>query len=248
MKGGAIFLVVSLWFGALNIHAQGIVTDVVEVPLPLSENQYLLESLRLTALARESYEEGDYDASRDFAKEALRYARLSDEYVGLRLKIREADQAIAAAESRLEWAAAADAPQNHPKEYALANVHYQIARTARGDEDWDEAIAAANRVLLTLAALDPDIDTDTAPAEGRGALPARYTVRPWNVSRDCLWNIAARPWAYGDSSQWRVLYNANKDKLPNPNNPNVIEPGTVLDIPSIHGEVRRGIWDPNRSY
>jgi hypothetical protein len=80
------------------------------------------------------------------------------------------------------------------------------------------------------------------------SLPATYTVRPWAVSKDCFWNIAGFPWVYGDPHQWRLLYNANKSKLPNPNNPNVIEPGTVLDIPSIKGEVRQGAWESGRTY
>jgi hypothetical protein len=79
-------------------------------------------------------------------------------------------------------------------------------------------------------------------------LPARYTVRPWRISRDCFWNIAARPWVYGDGRKWRVLYNANKSKLPNPNNPDLIVPGIVLDIPSIEGEHREEMWDEKRRY
>jgi len=80
------------------------------------------------------------------------------------------------------------------------------------------------------------------------ALPAKYTVRAWNVSHDCFWNIAGRPEVYGNPRQWRVLYNANKAKLPDPNNPNLIEPGIVLDIPSLKGEVRQGAWDKNKTY
>ena len=80
------------------------------------------------------------------------------------------------------------------------------------------------------------------------ALPATYTVRPWSVSKDCFWNIAGFPWVYGNPHQWRLLYNANKSKLPNPNNPNVIEPGTVLDIPSIKGELREGAWESGKTY
>jgi nucleoid-associated protein YgaU len=44
------------------------------------------------------------------------------------------------------------------------------------------------------------------------------------------------------------LYEANKDKIPDPNNPHLIRPGTVLDIPSLHGEVRSGMWDPGADY
>ena len=79
-------------------------------------------------------------------------------------------------------------------------------------------------------------------------LPATYTVRAWNISKDCFWNIAGRPWVYGDPHQWRKLYEANKSKLPNPNNPNWIEPGIVLDIPSLKGETRQGAWVEGKTY
>jgi hypothetical protein len=47
---------------------------------------------------------------------------------------------------------------------------------------------------------------------------------------------------------WKVLYEANKSKMPDPDNPDLIEPGMVLDIPSIRGEFRRGMWDPGNTY
>lgn len=78
--------------------------------------------------------------------------------------------------------------------------------------------------------------------------PATYTVQTWGSARDCLWNIAGRPGVYGNPRQWRLLYEANKDKLPEPNNPNLIEPGIVLTIPSLKGESRSGAWDPNVTY
>lgn len=49
-----------------------------------------------------------------------------------------------------------------------------------------------------------------------------YTV----VSGDCLWTIAAK--YYGSGSEWTKIYNANKDKI---SNPNLIYPGQVLKIP-----------------
>jgi nucleoid-associated protein YgaU len=81
-----------------------------------------------------------------------------------------------------------------------------------------------------------------------GVLPATYTVKVWDSFGDCFWNIAGYSWVYNDPHRWQVLYEANRAKLPNPNNPNLIEPGTVLEIPSIKGETRRGEWDSNRTY
>jgi LysM repeat protein len=49
-----------------------------------------------------------------------------------------------------------------------------------------------------------------------------YTVRPG----DTLSSIAQR--FYGNSGDWRLLYQANKSEIPNPN---VIYPGQVLNIP-----------------
>jgi hypothetical protein len=79
-------------------------------------------------------------------------------------------------------------------------------------------------------------------------LPAQYTVRTWQGERDCLWNIAGYSWVYGDSSKWRLLYDANKSKMPEAENPDLIEPGMVLDIPSIKDETRYGVWQSGQSY
>jgi hypothetical protein len=81
-----------------------------------------------------------------------------------------------------------------------------------------------------------------------GALPAKYRVRPWSVSQDTFQSIAGRPWAYSDSSKWWNIYDVNRNKLPQPDNPDLLMPGIVLDIPSIQGELRAGMWDPERSY
>ncbi|MDR1247986.1 MAG: LysM peptidoglycan-binding domain-containing protein [Treponema sp.] len=235
-----------------------------DVPESLRNNRYYMESLRLTDLAQESYEFGDYDLSSSYAEEALRYAQLSDEYVALQLKIKEADDAIAAAKSRIDWAEQSGASRTNPDEYGAAEQAYGEAVAYREDEAWDEAIGAAGRVVDSLAYIGgsppaqavtpapvrpaPAPTERTAPAEGQALLPAQYTVRPWASSKDCFWNIAGRPWVYGDSHKWRLLYNANKAKLPDPNNPNVIEPGIVLDIPSVQGESREGLWDANQTY
>ena len=78
---------------------------------------------------------------------------------------------------------------------------------------------------------------------GADALPAFYRVGEWNVTRDCFWNISGSPAIYGDPFKWRVLYEANKDGIPDPNNPDLIMPNTILTIPSIDGEYREGTYD-----
>ena len=73
-------------------------------------------------------------------------------------------------------------------------------------------------------------------------LPAQFTVRTWEHDRDCYWNIAGLPWVYNDPTLWVLLYNANIEKMVQQDNPDLIHPGMVLDIPSVRGETREGMW------
>jgi hypothetical protein len=230
MKRILLLLIITFACGIPPVFSQ-------DIPADLRNNRYYLESVRLTNLAQESYDYGDYDLSSNYAAEALRYAQLSDEFVALQLKIKETDDAIAAAKSRIDWAVQVGADRTNPTEYGAAEQAYGEALAFREGDSWDEAIAAARRVVDALASVT-----------GKAILPARYTVRSWASSGDCLWNIAGRSWVYGDPHKWRLLYDANKARLPDPNNPNLIKPGMVLDIPSLKGERREGVWDANKTY
>ena len=226
-------------------------TSDAEIPRSIRNNRYFLESVRYTNLAQQAFEEGDYDASTQYSEEAVRYAQLSDDFVRLQLKIREADDAIAAARRRLDYAATLNAATKFPFEYGQAQTAYSEARGYRAAERWDDAIAAANRVIAALAYIESD---PTAPAvvtqqpAGPAMLPSQYTVRPWSVSKDCFWNIAGRPWVYNDPKKWKLLYEANKSRMPEPNNADLIHPGMVLTIPSLKGESRQGMWDAGTTY
>lgn len=59
-------------------------------------------------------------------------------------------------------------------------------------------------------------EDQNAPSSGT------YTVQ----KGDCLWKISKSQ--YGDGSKWNTIYNANKDKI---KDPNLIYPGQVLTIP-----------------
>jgi hypothetical protein len=135
-----------------------------------------------------------------------------------------------------------------PIEYNSARAAYTEARSYRAAENWDEAIATAHRVLAILAYLDVTPGLLAGNGDSESALPAQYTVRDWESYKDCLWNIAGRPWVYDNPWLWTRLYEANKSKLPQITNPDLIEPGMILDIPSIMGETRRGMWDIQNTY
>lgn len=68
-----------------------------------------------------------------------------------------------------------------------------------------------------VAAVQPVREAENAPSV------QSYTV----VKGDCLWNIAKC--FYGNGSKYTVIYNANTDKI---KNPNLIYPGQVLTIPA----------------
>jgi nucleoid-associated protein YgaU len=208
-------------------------------PQNLLDNEYYRESLRLTSLAQETYDYGDYDLAREYAEEAQKQARLSDEYIALQLKITEADDAIAAAGRKIDWALSVKADRRYPDEFAAASASRDSAVSFRGAENWDAAISAALEAVEALALVEdiPGI-----------LLPSQYRIRSWAVSQDCFWNIAGRNWAYGDSHLWRRLYEANREKLSDPANPNIIQPGIILDIPSIKGEEREGLWNADTDY
>ena len=66
-------------------------------------------------------------------------------------------------------------------------------------------------------------ETTNSPAPDEGSNQT-YTV----VKGDCLWNIAKK--FYGNGAKYTVIYDANKDKI---KNPNLIYPGQVFTIPAL---------------
>lgn len=77
------------------------------------------------------------------------------------------------------------------------------------------------KATVTIATVKPKVSVrPTKPPEVNAG--KTYTVK----SRDCLWKIAKQ--FYGNGAQYTKIYNANKDKI---KNPNLIYPGQVLTIP-----------------
>ena len=130
-----------------------------------------------------------------------------------------------------------DLDKRYPSEYAAAAALLDTARSAFAKEDYDLARISANEVLNRLAGIQ-----DTLP------LPAIFVVRELPKNTDCFWRIAALPAIYNDPFQWPLLYEANKNKLPNPKNPDLVRPDTILTIPSLRGEFREGTWTADGRY
>lgn len=77
------------------------------------------------------------------------------------------------------------------------------------------------KVTNSFASVTPVRETTNSPAPKQ---ETTYTVK----SGDCLWNIAKK--FYGNGSKYTKIYEANKDKI---RNPNLIYVGQVLTIPSL---------------
>jgi nucleoid-associated protein YgaU len=80
--------------------------------------------------------------------------------------------------------------------------------------------------------------TVTIPARRVTSNARYYEIRPG----DSFISIAANPAVYNDQYQWELLYNANRELLPNPDNPHILPEGTVIEIPNRAGENREGLF------
>lgn len=218
--------------------------------------------------AQTAIDEGRYDEAVDLAQQAEELADQAETYAEQRVLGYVANGWVNRAKSRVQWAEGVQAATRYPSEYTLATGHLADAEAHFAAAEYVDAIQSAKLVMSALEDVqrpvvtaepepeptpvtttepepepEPEPTTTTPVATERG-LPAQYIVELNLARRDCLWRIAEFDFVYGDPWKWTVLYEANRDKLPDPNNPNWIEPGMVIDIPSIAGETRSGVWNP----
>ncbi len=211
--------------------------------LSYDDNEYQRKSRAYTELANKAYDEGDYEASIEYSKLAEENAEKSTEFIQFMLAKTEAEQEMNKARTRYTWAKENNAEKRFPEAFATASEALNAGGIAFTNENFDVAVVCAKKVMDALSVVD---GKEMPPAFI--TLPSQYTIRTWRGERDCLWNIAGNPAIYGNPFMWRKLYEANKDKLPDANNPNWVEPGIILTIPSLRGEKRSGMWDPAKSY
>ena len=175
----------------------------------------------------------------EYTRQAEENAALSQQYVEMMLLRADADTQIRVAANRLVWARSIKADVNHADIYNEGVRLLEEARTAFEAEDYVKAKELALASMEALKAL---------PEDTSGTFPEYYVVESWSTTRDCFWNIAGKPFVYNDPWLWKHLYDANKDVLNAPDNPDLISPGVKIRIPSISGETRSGTYDPAKEY
>ncbi|MCR4734607.1 MAG: hypothetical protein K5829_06360 [Treponema sp.] len=200
-------------------------------------NTYQKLADEYTKKAEIALDAGQYDDAVEYSQKAEENAELSKAYIQMMMARTEAEDAIKLAKTQIAWAEKIDAPHTFPMAYSSATENLQNAENSFSGEDWAKATEYAK---ASMAALDGV--REVTP------LPALYIVRPWAETKDCYWNISGRPYIYNNPLLWENLYQANKDKMPKPEDPNLIRPGMKMTIPSLTGEYRSGTYDPKKTY
>lgn len=173
----------------------------------------------------------DYETSMNKAKEVLNLLNDFEGYFN-------ASNIYSLAKKALDGAKNAGKDKSYSNEYSGALVLLQSSKSYLDNKAYSSSIKDSQSVLTIVDKMG-GLTT---------VLPMYYKVvsRPKNT--DSLWLISSYDFIYGDGMYWYILYNANKQKLKNPKNPNLILPGQILVIPSLKGELRDGMYDPNKEY
>jgi len=198
----------------------------------LQNNEYYRQSVEYTRLSEQAFEAGEYDQSVEYSIKAQEYAELSRKYIAEMVLAYRARTALTAAKERMELADRLNIKGRDSELYAEALAFFQSATEKFSNKEYEGSIPDSQKVIELLK--------DIAPAPRQPALAATYEVKLRPERRDCLWRIAEFDFVYGDPYKWPLLYEANKDTFPEPDNPHLIEPGMILKIPSVRGEARSG--------
>ena len=203
----------------------------------LTDNPYYEEAQELRRQAEQAIDDGEYDRAVELSREAQELTQQARDWAEEQLLRYQANAWTNRAEERLNFAERVDAEERYTEEYENATQFYEEAESLFEDEEYEDSIQASRNVISALQAVRAVSPSDQVK-------PRYYIVRLIPERRDCFWRIAGYEFIYDNPWEWRRIYEANRDKIPNPENPDLIEPGTVLYIPSIDGETRQGTWQP----
>ncbi|MDC7223846.1 MAG: hypothetical protein PQJ60_08910 [Spirochaetales bacterium] len=201
----------------------------------LQNNEYYREMVRLKALSEAAFDEGDYPEAKRLAEEARGYKELSDQWIETQLAAYRARSSLNALKLRLGEVTRWNGEENFPELYREGKALYDQADGEYFDmKDYPASLESSQKGLEVLA--------DIVYVGQESNLPAYYKVRLLPGNTDCLWNIAGYDFIYGDPLKWEKIYEANKSRLPDKDDPDFILPEILLTIPALAGESRSGTW------
>jgi hypothetical protein len=215
----------------------------------LLDNQYYHKAQELLAQSQQAYDKGDYDTSTTLANQAKEQFAQSESYIAELTQFYRANGYLSVAKDRVSYAKSVDADVHYKDAYSKAVTDVGQAKTALDGKEYPKSIDLSKEAIALLKDVAPVTKTVVQAQEpGPVELPQYYVVRLRLPLRDCFWRIAAYPFVYNDPWKWRLLYDANKDALGNPKNPNLIEVGMRVVIPALADEKRTGDYDPSVEY
>lgn len=187
--------------------------------------------------AEVAFNAGQYDDAVEYSKKAEENAALSKAFIDMMMARGNAQEQMEYAHKRIQYAQSIQADKSFPMAWTAANEAYENAGKAFEKEDWAQVSYYSKKTVEALEGI-----YEVTP------LPEFYIVRPWAETKDCYWNISGRPYIYNNPLLWENLYQANKNNMPKPENPNLIKPGMKMKIPSLTGEYREGVYSPSKKY
>ncbi len=227
----------------LVAQEEGQTTEEDQLPESPLDNELYREAEKLKEEAFEKIEEGDYQRSIDLSERSIERSiqarRLAAErYAALRAHaFRRRTEAAIVATARVR-----NATDEQLAMLADARSYYEDGLELLEGEQYQSSTVAFQDALALLEI------ANVAIPQRQLVLPAEYEVRLIPEDRDTLNKISGYPFVYGDRSEWRELYEANRERLRNSDNPHLIFPEQVFVIPSVSGEIREGRWDPATEY
>ncbi|MBN1798075.1 MAG: hypothetical protein JW822_05845 [Spirochaetales bacterium] len=180
----------------------------------------------------ESYQNKEYVDAKDYLSQAKTQIADLMQRGDARALYKRAENALAQADEQ-------GVDETNPDEYDTATI---LLGSAKVDLDNSQYQASMNKSQQVI---------DTLMIFGIGSsavLPKYYKVRLLSPRRDCFSKIAGYDFVYGDEYKWRILYEANKDKIPQTDNPHLIMVDMIMEIPSLKGEIREGTYSPDQEY
>lgn len=208
---------------------------------------------------QEQYDNEEFiDARASFL--SVRDEIVTDEVLGQLRRIGglrfEAAEARGNARTRLNRSEELGIEIEFPDVYEEALAAFDNADDAYDSEEWADARDGFQSVLDII---DADMlaelqelqrareaeDEEEVAEDDSDALPQFYVVRRIPERRDSFWRIAEYEFIYDNPWEWQRIYEANRDMLQDPDNPDLIQPGMRFRIPSLDGETRSGTWNPD---
>lgn len=218
----------------------------------LLDNEAYQKAVQLRQQAQQALDNGNYDQAQQLSKQAEDYAKQAIDLAKQMELGYRATNWLERARERIAYGQSIRASQRYPSEWSTAQDKFSAAQKGYDGKQYTDSIAASQAVLQALKDIKPAAVATTPPPkpqpqqDTQPVLPEYYTVRLIPDLRDCFWRIAGYPFVYNNPLKWPLLYDANKQILQDPNNPDLIQPGMVFKIPSLNGEKRQGTYKPGK--